>query len=125
MVIFREMAMRKILAAVAVVFLTAGIAQAQGRGASFPTQDDLKTKIGFDDDQLKKSEPIVTEYTQKVKEAADKAQNADDKKAAYGEVRTIRTEGLNKLKEICKDDDQKKKIDETFAARKKKQNNNN
>lgn len=117
--------MRKILAAVAVVFLAAGIAQAQGRGASFPTQDDLKTKIGFDDDQLKKSEPIVTEYTQKVKDAADKAKEADDKKAAYGEVRSIRTEGLNKLKEICKDDDQKKKIDESFATRKKKQNNNN
>ena len=115
--------MRKILAAVAVVFLTAGIAQAQGRGASFPTQDDLKTKIGFDDDQLKKSEPIVTEYTQKVKDAADKAKDADDKKAAYGEVRTIRTEGLNKLKEICKDDDQKKKIDETFATKKKKATN--
>jgi hypothetical protein len=117
------MAMRKILAGIAVVFLAAGIAQAQGRGASFPTQDDLKTKIGFDDDQLKKSEPIVTEYTQKVKDAADKAKDADDKKAAYGEVRTIRTEGLNKLKEICKDDDQKKKIDETFATKKKKATN--
>jgi len=79
--------------------------------------------FGFDDDQLKKSEPIVTEYTQKVKDAADKAKDADDKKAAYGEVRTIRTEGLNKLKEICKDDDQKKKIDETFATKKKKATN--
>ncbi len=117
--------MRNILAAIAVVFLSAGIAQAQGRGASFPSLDDLKTKIGFDDDQLKKAEPIVTEYTQKVKDAADKAKDADDKKAAYGEVRTIRTEGLNKLKDIAKDDDQKKKIDETFAARKKKQANNN
>ena len=117
--------MRTILAAVAVVFLAAGMAQAQGKGASFPTLDDLKTKVGFDDEQLKKAEPIVTEYTQKVKDAADKAKDADDKKAAYGEVRTIRTEGINKLKELCKDDDQKKKIDETFAARKKKQNNNN
>lgn len=117
--------MRKILAGFAMVFLAAGIAQAQGRGATFPTLDDLKTKIGFDDDQLKKAEPIVTEYTQKVKDAADKAKDADDKKAAYGEVRTIRTEGMNKLKEICKDDDQKKKIDESFSRKKKQPNNNN
>jgi len=116
--------MQKILAAVTMVFLAAGIAQAQGRGASFPTADDLKTKVGFDDDQLKKAEPIITEYTPKVKEAADKAKDAADKKAAYGEVRTIRTEGLNKLKEICKDDEQKKKFDEAFAQQRKKKDNN-
>src|SRR6185295_15616114 len=104
------MAMRKILAAVAVVFLAAGVAQAQGRGASFPTADELKTKIGFDEEQLKKAEPIIAEYTPKVKEAA------------FQEVRTIRTEGINKLKEICKDDEQKKKMDEEFAAKKKKAN---
>jgi len=115
--------MRTMLAAVTMVFLAAGLAQAQGRGASFPTADDLKTKVGFDEEQLKKAEPIITEYTPKVKEAAEKAKTADDKKAAYGEVRTIRTEGLNKLKELCKDDDQKKKFDEAFAARKKKNNN--
>ncbi|HVR84441.1 MAG TPA: hypothetical protein VMU54_09030 [Planctomycetota bacterium] len=115
--------MRKILAAVAVVFLAAGVAQAQGKGASFPTADDLKTKVGFDDEQLKKAEPIIAEYTPKVKEAADKAKDAADKKAAYGEVRTIRTEGINKLKEICKDDDQKQKMDDAFG-RKKKNNNN-
>jgi hypothetical protein len=59
-----------------------------------------------------------------VKEAADKAKDAADKKAAYGEVRTIRTEGLNKLKEICKDDEQKKKFDEAFAQQRKKKDNN-
>lgn len=115
--------MRQILTAVAVVFLAAGVAQAQGRGASFPTAEELKTKIGFDEEQLKKAEPIITEYSAKVKEAADKAKDAPDKKAAFGEVRTIRTEGLNKLKEICKDDAQKMKLDEEFAARKKKNNN--
>jgi len=116
--------MRKILAAVAVVFLAAGIAQAQqGRGTSFPTADDLKTKVGFDEEQLKKAEPIITEYTPKVKEAADKIKDAQDKKAAFGELRTIRTEGLNKLKEICKDDDQKKKFDESFAQQRKKKDN--
>jgi hypothetical protein len=119
------MTMRKILAAVAVVFLAAGVAQAQqGRGSSFPTADDLKTKVSFDDEQLKKAEPIITEYTPKVKDAADKVKDAQDKKAAYGELRTIRTEGLNKLKELCKDDEQKKKFDEAFTQRKKKNNNN-
>jgi hypothetical protein len=118
------MTMRKILAAVAVVFLAAGVAQAQqGRGATFPTQDELKTKVGFDEDQLKKSEPIVTEYTAKLKELSDKIKDAQDKKAAFTEIRTARTEGMNKLKEICKDDDQKKKFDESFPERKKKNNN--
>jgi hypothetical protein len=117
------MAMRTILAAVTMVFLAAGVAQAQGRGPSFPTQDDLKTKVGFDEEQLKKSEPIVTEYSKKVKEAADKVKDAADKKAAYGEVRTIVTEGMGKLKEICKDDDQKKKLDEAFPAKRKKNTN--
>jgi len=117
------MTMRTILAAVAVVFLSSAVAFAQGRGASFPTQDELKTKVGFDEEQLKKSEPIVTEYTAKVKEAADKVKDAQDKKAAYGEVRTIKTEGMNKLKEICKDDEQKKKLEEAFPAGKKKNNN--
>ncbi len=118
--------MRKLLAAVAVVFLAAGVAQAQqGRGPSFPTQEDLKTKCGFDEEQLKKSEPIVTEYTTKLKEAMDKVKDAQDKKAAYGDVRNIRTEGMNKLKEICKDDEQKKKLDEAFPERKKKKTDNN
>ena len=116
--------MRTVLAAVAVVFLAAGMAQAQERrGPSFPTQDELKTKVGFDEEQLKKSEPIVTEYTTKIKDAAEKAKDAQDKKAAYGEIRNIRTEGMNKLKEICKDDEQKKKLDEAFPARKKKSDN--
>jgi len=118
--------MRKLLAAVAVVFLAAGVASAQdkqGRGLAFPTAEDLKTKCGFDEEQVKKAEPIITEYTPKVKEAADKVKDAQDKKAAYGEVRTIRTEGLNKLKEICKDDEQKKKFDEAFAQQRKKKDN--
>jgi len=118
--------MRNLLAVVAVVFLGAGVAQAQqGRGPSFPTQDDLKSKVGFDEEQLKKSEPIVKEYTDKLKEAMDKVKDAQDKKAAYGEVRTIRTEGMGKLKEICKDDEQKKKLDEAFPERKKKKTDNN
>lgn len=115
--------MRKILAAVTMVFLAAGLAQAQGRGGTFPTADDLKTKVGFDEEQLKKAEPIIAEYTPKVKEASDKIKDAQDKKAAFGELRTIRTEGLNKLKEICKDDEQKKKFDESFAQQRKKKDN--
>jgi hypothetical protein len=116
--------MRKLLAAVAVVFLAAGVAQAQGRGPSFPTQEDLKSKVGFDEDQLKKSEPIVKEYTDKIKDAVDKAKDSQDKKAAYGEIRQMRTEGMGKLKEICKDDEQKKKLDEAFPERKKKKTDN-
>ena len=115
--------MRKFLAAVAVVFMAAGLASAQGRGASFPKVEELKEKVGFDEEQCKKAEPICTEYATKVKEAADKVKDAQDKKAAYGEVRTIKTEGMNKLKEICKDDEQKKKLDEAFPAGKKKNNN--
>jgi hypothetical protein len=118
------MTMRKILTAVAVVFLAAGIAQAQqGRGASFPTQDDLKTKVGFDEDQLKKSEEIVKTYTEELKKMSDAAKDSADKKAAFTEIRTKRTEGLNKLKEICKDDEQKKKFDEAFAQQRKKKDN--
>ena len=115
--------MRTILAAVAVLFMSSSVAFAQGRGPSFPTQDELKTKVGFDEEQCKKAEPIVKEYTPKVKEASDKLKDAADKKAAFTELRTIRTEGLNKLKEICKDDEQKKKLDEAFPERKKKNNN--
>lgn len=118
--------MRKILAAMAVVFLAAGVASAQdkqGRGATFPTQDELKTKVGFDEEQLKKSEPIVTEYTTKLKDLSAKLKDAADKKAAFGELRTVRTEGMNKLTEICKDDEQKKKLAEAFPAGKKKNTN--
>jgi hypothetical protein len=116
------MTMRKIVAAMAMVFLAAGVASAQdkARGPAFPTQEDLKTKVGFDEEQLKKSDPIVTEYTKKLADAQAKVKDAQDKKAAYGEVRTIATEGMGKLKEICKDDEQKKKLDEAFPARKKK-----
>lgn len=116
--------MRTILAAVTMVFLAAGVASAQGRGASFPTAEDLKTKCGFDEEQVKKAEPIITEYAPKIKEASDKIKDAQDKKAAFGELRTIRTEGLNKLKEICKDDEQKKKFDESFNQPRKKKNTN-
>ncbi|MBI3857658.1 MAG: hypothetical protein HY293_18405 [Planctomycetes bacterium] len=115
--------MRKILATLAMVFLAAGLAQAQGRGATFPKQEELKDKVGFDEEQLKKSEPIVKEYTDKLKDLSDKAKDAADKKAAFTEIRTVKTEGMNKLKEICKDDEQKKKLDEAFPAGKKKNNN--
>ncbi|HVE43116.1 MAG TPA: hypothetical protein VNM14_24790 [Planctomycetota bacterium] len=118
--------MRKLLAVVAVVFLAAGVAQAQqGRGPSFPKPEELKEKCGFDEEQVKKAEPICTEYSKKLQEAMDKVKDAQDKKAAYGEVRTIRTEGMGKLKEICKDDEQKKKLDEAFPERKKKKTDNN
>jgi hypothetical protein len=116
--------MRKILAGLVMVFMAAGVASAQQGPGAFPTVDDLKTKVGFDEDQCKKAEPICKEYAPKCQEAADKIKDAADKKAAYGELRTIKKEGMDKLKEICKDDDQKKKLDDAFPARKKKNNNN-
>jgi len=116
--------MRKILAGLAMVFMAAGVAQAQADPGAFPTAEDLKTKIGFDEGQLTKAEPVLKEYAPKIKEAADKIKDAADKKAAYGELWTIKTEAMNKLKEICKDDEQKKKLDEAYPARKAKKNNN-
>ena len=74
-----EKVMRKMLAGVVMVFLTAGAAWAQQNDpGKCPTQDDLKNTVGFDDEQLKKSEPIVTEYTPKIKAAADKLKDAQD-----------------------------------------------
>jgi hypothetical protein len=117
--------MRKALVAVFGALLASGAAAAQDKRAAmaFPTVEDCKTKVGFDEEQCKKAEPIVKEYEPKVKEAAAKVKDAPDKKAAFTELRTIRTEGLNKLKEICKDDEQKKKFDEAFSATKKKSQN--
>jgi len=112
--------MRKILAAVAVVFLAAGVAQAQqGRGVTFPTLDELKTKVGFDEAQLEKAKPIVEEYTAELKKLSDAAKDAADKKAAFTEIRTKRTEGMGKLLAICTEE-QKAKFNEAFPERKKK-----
>lgn len=116
--------MRHMVTGFLALALAAGVAQAQekkGGMAALPTADDLKTKVAFDEEQIKKAEPILTEYSPKLKEAAEKAKTAEDKKAAFGEVRTIRTEAMAKLKEICKDDEQKKKLDEAFPARRKKE----
>lgn len=115
------MSMRTILASVLMVFAATGLASAQDekRGA-FPSLEELKSKVGFDEEQGKKAEPICTEYTKKLADAMEKAKTAEDKKAAFAEIRTMRTEGMGKLKEICKDDEQKKKLDEAFPGKKKK-----
>ena len=116
--------MRKILAALVMVFAVAGVARAQAQDpGAFPTVEDCKA-IGFDEDQIKKAEPIIKEYAPKVKEAADKIKDAADKKAAFTELRTIKKEGMDKLTEICKDDEQKKKLAEKFPLKKGKKNNN-
>jgi len=116
--------MRQILTAIAVVFLAAGAAQAQQDPGASPTMEKLK-EIGFDEAMLAKAEPIVKEYTPKIKEAADKAKDAADKKAAFTEVRTLKTEEMNKLYEICggKDSELGKKLAEAYPGRKKKSNN--
>jgi hypothetical protein len=111
--------MRTLVASLLAVCMAAGAASAQQerRGASFPTVADLKSKVGFDDEQGGKAEPICTEYAAKIKEAMAKVKDAEDKRAAFGEVRTLSQEGMGKLKELCKDDDQKKKFEEAFPAR--------
>lgn len=114
--------MRTILASVLMVFAATSLASAaqQEKRSAFPSVEELKTKVAFDEEQCKKAEPICAEYTKKLEEAMEKAKTAEDKKAAFGEIRTMRTEGMGKLKEICKDDEQKKKLDEAFPAKKKK-----
>lgn len=109
------------LVAVLAAFGAGADASAAQERPVFPTVEELKSKVGFDEEQAKKAEPVCTEYTTKLKEAMAKAKDAADKKAAFGEIRTLRTEGMGKLKEICKDDEQKKKLDEAFPARKKKE----
>ena len=117
--------MRKILASLVMVFAVAGVASAQNDPGAFPDAAKLK-EVGFTDEMLTKAEPVLKEYAPKVKEAADKAKDAADKKAAFTELRTIKTEGMNKLFEICggKDSEIGKKLAEAFPAKKGKKNNN-
>jgi hypothetical protein len=85
---------------------------------SFPLSADLKTKVGFDDDQAKKVDAVYADYKDKVAEAQKKV-DAGEKKAKK-ELSGLRTEIVGKLTEICKDDDQKKKLEEALPAAKKK-----
>ena len=118
--------MRKILAALVMVFAVAGVAQAQAQDpGSFPDAAKCK-EVGFTEEMLTKAEPVIKEFAPKVKEAADKIKDAADKKAAYSELRTIKTDGMNKLFEICggKDSEIGKKLAEAFPLKKGKKNNN-
>jgi hypothetical protein len=87
-----------------------------------PSSADLKTKIGFDDDQVKKVDAIYADYKDKAADAQKKV-DAGEKKAKK-EVNSLKSEIVAKLKEICKDDEQKKKVDEAIPTKKKKNNNN-
>ncbi len=85
---------------------------------SFPLSADLKTKVGFDDDQAKKVDALYADYKDKVADAQKKV-DAGEKKSKK-EMSGLRTDIVSKLHDICKDDDQKKKLDEALPAAKKK-----
>jgi hypothetical protein len=85
---------------------------------SLPASADLKTKVGFDDDQVKKVDALYAEYKDKAADAQKKV-DAGEKKAKK-EMNSLKAEVVNKLHEICKDDEQKKKLDEALPAAKKK-----
>ena len=85
---------------------------------SFPISADLKTKVGFDDDQAKKVDALYAEY----KDKADDAQKRVDagEKKAKKQLTSVRADLVSKLHDLCKDDDQKKKLDDALPAAKKK-----
>jgi hypothetical protein len=85
---------------------------------SLPASADLKTKVGFDDDQVKKVDALYAEYKDKAADAQKKV-DAGEKKAKK-EMNSLKAEVVTKLHEICKDDEQKKKLDEALPAAKKK-----
>ncbi len=85
---------------------------------SLPASADLKTKVGLDDDQVKKVDALYAEYKDKAADAQKKV-DAGEKKAKK-ELAGLRTDIVSKLHEICKDDEQKKKLDEALPAAKKK-----
>ncbi len=85
---------------------------------SLPASAELKTKVGLDDDQVKKVDALYAEYKDKAADAQKKV-DAGEKKAKK-ELAGIRTDIVSKLHDICKDDDQKKKLDEALPAAKKK-----
>jgi len=85
---------------------------------SLPASAELKTKVGFDDDQVKKVDALYAEYKDKAADAQKKV-DAGEKKTKK-EMSGLRSDIVSKLHEICKDDDQKKKLDEALPAAKKK-----
>jgi hypothetical protein len=120
----------KTLLGVMMGLLVAGSAFAQdekkqegGGLLGLPATKDLKDKIGWDDEQVKKGDKVYEDYKDKASEAQKKvkdAANKDDKKAAGKDLKTLREEISGKLRDICKDDEQKKKYDELAAPKKKK-----
>lgn len=85
---------------------------------NFPSSADLKTKVGFNDDQVKKVDALYAEFKDKADDAQKKV-DAGEKKAKKN-LTSVRTDLVNKLHDICTDDDQKKKLDDALPAAKKK-----
>jgi hypothetical protein len=84
----------------------------------FPLSADLKTKCGFNDDQVKQIDALYADYKGKADDAQKKV-DAGEKKAKK-ELAGVRTDLVNKLHDLCTDDDQKKKLDDALPAAKKK-----
>jgi len=84
-----------------------------------PSSADFKAKISFTDEQCVKSDKIYVDYKDKAAEAQKNVKDGADKKAAGKELRTLRTEIVAKLKEICTSEEQKTKFDELCAPKKK------
>ena len=85
---------------------------------NFPASADLKTKVGFNDDQVKKIDALYADYKSKADDAQKKV-DAGEKKAKK-ELASVRADLVNKLHDLCTDDDQKKKLDDALPAAKKK-----
>ena len=85
---------------------------------SFPASADLKTKVGFSDDQVKKIDVLYAEFKDKADDAQKKV-DAGEKKAKKN-LASVRSDLVNKLRDLCTDDDQKKKLDDALPAAKKK-----
>ena len=84
-----------------------------------PSSADFKTKCKFTDEQAVKVDKIYTDYKDKAAEAQKNVKEGADKKAASKDLRTLKTEIIAKLREICTSDEQKTSFDETASPKKK------
>jgi hypothetical protein len=84
-----------------------------------PARADYVAKCKFTEEQCVKVDKIYTDYKDKAAEAQKNVKEGADKKAAGKDLRTLRTEIVAKLKEICSSDEQKTSFDEITAPKKK------
>ncbi len=112
---------RKLLVGVVTLVLASGYAVAQEKKKAagplgLPDSATLKEKVGFTDDQVKKTDELYASYKDKVKEAQAKAK---EDKANAKAVQDLRTEIVGKLEAIATSDDQKTKLKDLTTRKKK------